>query len=75
MARYKLDRNGRLPTITMMAMAITLISCSRDDVIAKDYKLYDLDGSNQTIIGSAGMVKVSDVTAYDVDGSRIIFET
>jgi hypothetical protein len=52
-----------------------LLACSKDTPIISDYKLYDLDGSNQAIIGNQGMVSVSDVTAYDIDGKRIVFET
>lgn len=63
----------------IVAMFVTLIilttACSKDDAIIKDYKLYDLDGSNQIIIGGAGMVKVADVTAYNVERDRIYFET
>ena len=50
-------------------------SCSKDNVIIADYKLSDLDGSNQVIIGNAGMVAVFDVTAYRLEGKNIIFET
>jgi hypothetical protein len=59
----------------MIGLAMLATSCSKDDAIVKDYKLYDLDGSNQTIIGGSGMVKVSDVTAYNLEGDRIYFET
>jgi hypothetical protein len=58
-----------------LGIGVFAASCSRDDNIVKDYKLYDLDGSNQAIIGGSGMVKVSDVTAYRVDGNLILFET
>jgi hypothetical protein len=59
----------------ILGLATLMTSCSKDDLIVGDYKLYDLDGSNQAIIGGSGMVSVSDVTSYYVDGHRIYFET
>jgi hypothetical protein len=45
--------------------ALGLASCGgRDLAIFDDYKLYDLDGSNQAIIGGDGAVRVTDVTAF-----------
>jgi len=67
--------NDRRIVAIMIGLTMIVTSCSKDDAIVKDYKLYDLDGSNQTIIGGSGMVKVSDVTAYDLEGDRIYFET
>lgn len=59
----------------LIAMSCLTTSCSQDNVIIADYKLSDLDGSNQVIIGNAGMVAVFDVTAYRLEGKNIIFET
>lgn len=64
----------RLVTL-MLGLTMLIASCSSDTVIIGDYKLYDLDGSNQDITGAAGMVSVSDVTAYNLEGNRIYFET
>lgn len=75
MVHNRLILKGWLPGIIMIVAASLVASCSRDASIIKDYKLYDLDGSNQVIIGNAGMTSVSDITSYDVNGTRIVYET
>lgn len=71
----KIERDRWLPMVLAIVIIALLASCSKDQAITQDYKLYDLDGSNQVIIGNAGAIKVSDVTAYDFDGKKIAFET
>lgn len=51
---------------------LILAGCSRDETLLRDYKLYDLDGSNQSITGNVGGTSVSDVTALAV-GDPLIF--
>lgn len=54
--------------------AFLLLSCSTDVTIVEDYKIYDLGGSNQSIIGNRGMTSIFDVTAYSVVGKYIYVE-
>ena len=69
-----------IPAVFRISPAVLILcmlaaSCSRDDSIIGDYKIYDLDGSNQAIIGKSGLVNVSDITSYKLEGRRIYFET
>ena len=59
----------------VISMFPCIISCSKYNVIVKDYKLYDLDGSNQAIIGRSGMTAIHDVTSYKMYQDKILFET
>lgn len=74
-ARTKLTQSRHKYCVFLLIASLTLMACSSDTLIVSDYKLFDLDGSNQAIIGAEGAVSVSDITAYDVDGSVILFET
>jgi hypothetical protein len=69
------SKSHRLDLIVIVAFFVLLASCSKDDTIVRDYKLYDLDGSNQVIMGGSAMVSVSDVTAYRYEEDLIYFET
>lgn len=59
--------------IAFLLVAV-LNACSSDTSIANGFKLLDLGGSNQAIVGPRG-VGVTDVTAYSDIGARILFET
>ena len=59
----------------ILTSILLLSGCSSDDHITSDYVIYDLGGSNQTLIGNAGMTSVPDVTAYATAGRFIIVET
>lgn len=50
-------------------------SCSLDTWLANGYKLYDLGGSNQSIIGNNGETNIIGVTGYIVIQNFIVFET
>ena len=56
-------RPGLVFAILALSM-FGLTGCSRDVSIVGDYKLYDLDGSNQSIIGHKGMVAIHNVTGF-----------
>jgi hypothetical protein len=74
---------GKIATVHLMrklfqiAIAFGLVglsSCSRDTPISSDYALYDLDGSNQAIIGHGGTVALHNVTGYATERSLIFVE-
>jgi hypothetical protein len=58
-----------------VGLMLLISACSADRTITGGYKLYDLDGSNQAILGPGGKVSIADVTAYSADGKLIYVET
>lgn len=58
----------------LLCSGLVIAGCSRDEPLVGDYKLYDLDGSNQSIIGNNGMIAVSNVSALTVDDPLIFVE-
>src|SRR6478735_2883416 len=61
--------------VVLIILCVIAISCSNSTNIIGNYKLYDLGGSNQAIGGNGGMTSVTDITAYAIVGTRIVFET
>ena len=59
----------------ILALSANASACSKQSTIEKDYKLYDLDGSNQSIIGNGGNTSVENVTLFSKNGDLIFFET
>ena len=58
--------------VIICCVLLGLAGCSRDITFIDDYKLYDMDGSNRTIMGHGGGVAISNVTAWAME-NRLIF--
>jgi hypothetical protein len=59
----------------LSAFTVGLTACSADVPLIADYKVYDLGGSNQVLMGGNGSVSINDVTAVAVVGPLIFVET
>ena len=72
-SRYAMQMRQRCHTPFVLCLLL-LAGCYQDITIYGDYKLYDLNGSNQAIIGHEGMVSASNVTGYATEGALIFVE-
>ena len=66
---------SRSSLLTLAVCAFELTACSSDIPLIADYKVYDLGGSNQLIMGGNGSVSVDRVKAFAIQKPLILVET
>ena len=53
----------KVVTLSLLG-GMLLTACVSDEYVAQDYVIYDLGGSNQSLIGADGMIEIENVTAF-----------